>query len=53
MSGNPYDSGKDFGINHDNKFIPFKSEVSTVFSITFLQKGAEINTFPHTVLTDS
>ena len=31
VSDNPYDSERDFGINHDDQFIPFKSEVSTVF----------------------
>ena len=53
VSGNPYDSGRDFGINHEDKFITFKTEGSTVFLKYFVPTYAEINTCPHMVLTDS
>ena len=52
MSDNPYDSGRDLGIDHDDQFIPFKSEGSTVFFNSFVPTDADINTFPHMVLTD-
>ena len=44
VSDNPYDSERDFGINHDDQFIPFKSEGSTVFFKYFVPTDAEINT---------
>ena len=33
VSDNPYDSRRYFGINHDNQFILFKIEGSTVFKL--------------------
>ena len=53
VSDNPYDSGQDFDIDYDNQFIPFKSEVSTVFFNYFVPTDSEINTCPNMVLTDS
>ena len=53
MSDNPYDSGRDLGIDHDDQFIPFKSEGSTVFFNSFVPTNAEINTCRHMVLTYS
>ena len=53
VSGNTYDSGQDFVINHDDHFIPFKSEGSTVYLNYFVPTDAEINTCPHMIITDS
>ena len=53
VSENMYDSGQDFGINHDDHFIPFKTEGSTFFFNSFVPTDAEINTCPHMVLIDS
>ena len=52
VSDNPYDSGRYFGIDHDNQFITFKTEGSTVFLNYFVPADADINTWPHMVLTD-
>ena len=52
VSDNRYESGQYFGIDYDNQFIPFKTEGSTVFFNYFVPTDAEINTFPHMVLTD-
>ena len=52
VSDNPYDSGQDFGIDREDQFIPFNTEGSTVFFNYFVPTDAEINTFPHMVLTD-
>ena len=49
---NPYDSVRDFGINHDNLFIFFSSGGSTLFFNYFLPKDADINTCPHMFLID-
>ena len=53
MSDNPYGSGQDFGIDHDDRFVTFKTEGSIVFFNSFVPTYAEINTCPHMVLTDS
>ena len=53
VSDNPYDSGRYFDINHGDQFIPFKTEVSTLFFNSFVPTDAEINTCPHMVLTYS
>ena len=50
---NQYDSGQDFDTDHKYQFTPFKTEGSTIFFNYFLPTDAEINTFPHMVLTDS
>ena len=52
VSDNPYDSGQYFDIDHDNTFIPFKTEGLNLFFNYFVPTGAEINTCPHMVLTD-
>ena len=38
VSDNLYDSGQDSGINHDDQFIPFKTEGSTVFPNILCQR---------------
>ena len=38
VSDNPYDSGQDFGIDHEYQFIPFNTEGSTVFQL-FCSEG--------------
>ena len=53
MSANLYDSGRDFFIDHDENFTPFKTEDSTVFFNYFVPTDAEINTCPQMVLIDS
>ena len=53
MSENPYDSGREFGLDHDYQFIPFHTEGSTEFFNYFVETDAEITTCPHMVLTDS
>ena len=50
VSDNVYDSGRDFGIDPYDQFIPFKSEGSNVFFNSFMQTYAEINTCPHMVI---
>ena len=52
MSDKPYDSGQDFGINHEYQFIPFKTQGSTAFFKYFVPTDFEVNTCPHMVLTD-
>ena len=53
MSNNPYDSGQEFGIDHEDQFIPFNTEGSTVFFNYSVTMDADINTCPHIVLTDN
>ena len=53
VSDNTYDPGRYFGIDHDNQFMPFKTEGSTVFFKYFVPTDVEINTCPHMVHTDS
>ena len=52
VSDNQYDSGRDFRIDHEDQFIHFKTELSTVFFDYFVLTDAYINTCPHMVLTD-
>ena len=52
MSDNPYDSGRSFGIDHEDQFIPFKTEGSKNFNY-FLPTDDEITTFPNMVLADN
>ena len=53
MSENLYDSGQEFGINHEEHFIPFKTEGSTTFFNYFVLMDADINTCAHMILTDN
>ena len=52
VSDNPYDSGRSFGIDHEDQFIPFKTEGSNFFNY-FLPTDDEITTFPNMVLADN
>ena len=45
-----YESGHDYSIDHDDQFIPFKSEGSTLFFNYFVPTYSEINTCPYMVL---
>ena len=50
MSDHSYESGRYFGINHEDQFIPFNTECSTIFFNYFVPTDDEMNTFPHMVL---
>ena len=52
VSDDPYDSSRQFGIDHDHLFIPFRSEGCTVFFETFVPSDQEVDTCPHVILTD-
>ena len=53
ISDNPYDSGRDFSIDHDDQFITFKLEVSTDSFKYLVPNNDEKHTYIHMVLTDS
>ena len=53
VSDNPHDFGRDFCIDYDDQFIPFKTEGSTIFFNYFVLTYSEINTSSHMVLIDS
>ncbi len=44
VSNNPYDEVHDFGIDHEECFIPFETEGSTVFFDTFVPSDEQLNT---------
>ena len=50
---NPYDGDRDFGIDYDDMFVPFKTEGSTVYFDTFVPIDSKLNTCPRIILTDS
>ena len=51
VSDNPYDKERDFGITHDDCFIPFSTEGSTVFFDTFVPSDHQLDTLRHIELT--
>ena len=53
VSDHSYDSGRYFGINHEDQFIPFNTECSTIFFNYFVPTDADINACPYMVLTDN
>ena len=53
VSEKMYDFGRDFVIDHEDQFIPFKTEVSTAFFNYFVPTDGEIITCPYMDLTDS
>lgn len=53
VSDNPYDRDKDFGITHDECFIPFVAEGSTVYFDSFVPSDVQLETLRHIELTSS
>jgi hypothetical protein len=51
VSDNPFDESKDFGINHDECFIPFDTAGSTVYFDTFVPTDEQLRTCRHIELT--
>ena len=53
VSDNAYDGTRDLGIDHDDVFIPFETQGSTVFFFeTFVPLDDDIERSSHIVLTD-
>lgn len=52
VSDDPFDESRDFGIDHEEAFIPFETEGSTVFFDTFVPNDEELEHCRHVVLTD-
>lgn len=52
VSDNPYDATKALGIDHDEAFIPFQTEGSTVYFTTYVPSDDDLNNYPHIELTD-
>jgi hypothetical protein len=53
MSNNPFDKDKDFGIDHAECFIPFRTAGSTVFFESFVPSDEQLNSLRCIELTDS
>ena len=53
VSDNPYDRDKDFGITHDECFIPFAAEGSTVYFDSYVPSDVQLETLRHIELTSS
>eukprot|EP00956_Cyclotella_meneghiniana_P012523 scaffold17820_cov42-Cyclotella_meneghiniana.AAC.5 len=53
VSNNPYDRERDFGIQHDDCFVPFSTEGSTVYFDTFVPTDHQIETLRHIELTSN
>ena len=51
VSDNPYDRERDFGIQHDDCFVPFSTEGSTVYFDTFVPTYHQLETLRHIELT--
>ena len=51
VSDNPYDRERDFGIQHDDCFVPFSTEGSTVYFDTFVPTDHQLETMRHIELT--
>ena len=52
VSDNAYDGTRDLGIDHEDVFIPFETQGSTVHFETFVPSDDDIKRSPHIVLTD-
>ena len=52
VSDDPYDSGRPFGIDHNELFIPFAASGSTVQFIYRVPTDHELESCPQVVLTD-
>lgn len=52
VSDDPFDRSRQFGIDHDELFIPFSTSGSTVYFESFLPTNEELEQCKHIVLTD-
>ena len=52
VSDNTYDGTQDFGIDHEDIFIPFETKDSTVFFESYVPSDDDLENCPHIVLTD-
>lgn len=52
VSDDPFDATREFGIDHEDIFIPFVTQGSTVLFETFVPTDEELEKCPHVVLTD-
>ena len=52
VSDNAYDGASDFGIDHEDLFIPFETKGSVVFFETYVPSDHDLEHNPHIVLTD-
>ena len=52
VSDDPYDRSRQFGIDHEDLFIPFSTTGSTVYFDSYMPTIEEIERFPHIVLSD-
>ena len=52
VSDDPYDSTRDFGIDHAELFIPFETEGCAVYFDTSVPTDEDLETLAHVVLTD-
>ena len=52
VSDDSYNSSRDLGIDHDDVFIPFLTQGSTVFFETYVPSDEELESHPHIILTD-
>ena len=52
LSNDPFDRTQEFGIYHEELFIPFKMEVTTVLFDTYVTSDHELETCAHIILTD-
>ena len=52
VSDDPYDGSRPFGIDHENLFIPFETDGSTVFFDSYVPSDEELEQSPHIILTD-
>jgi hypothetical protein len=51
LSDDPYDKSRPFGIDHEDVFIPFSTQGSTVFFDTFVPSDQDMERCRHIVLT--
>ena len=52
VSDNAYDGANEFGIDHEDIFIPFVTKGATVFFETYVPSDDDLEHNPHIVLTD-
>ena len=52
VNDNPYDPACDLGIDHEDCFVPFQTEGSTVYFESHVPSDEELDSCPHIVLTD-
>jgi len=52
VSDDAYDSTRDFGIDHEDIFIPFETKGLTVYCESYAPSDDDLENSPHIVLTD-